>query len=187
MFADMKDKITQYAKELTDTLVVASLNYDIWWVYREKNNREQYLDILKRYPRFFQTSIHAHFAALVIALYRLFDCSSTCNIPDLFKSLTDENALEPNTLNRIEENLSEAKRLWKKITIIRNNVFAHRSNEYSVEEFFKKAHITPDEMKRLMELSNILINDITNITYFNDLSATEDTKRLLDDLKIIKK
>ena len=41
---------------------------------------------MKNYKMFFQTSIHAHFVALIVALYRLYENNkNTINIPQLLK------------------------------------------------------------------------------------------------------
>jgi len=77
-----------YIEEVRHTAEVASLNYEIWWIYKEKNSRSKFINVLNRYPMYFQTSIHAHFVALVIALYRPFETrKDSLNLSMLLKSL----------------------------------------------------------------------------------------------------
>jgi len=82
-------EIDRYIEELRDTVRVAWLNYEIWWVYKSTDTRPEYVDTMNRYPLFFQTSIHAHFVALLVALYRLYETrDDTYNIPTLLKLLS---------------------------------------------------------------------------------------------------
>ena len=84
----MKTQIEQYVKEVQHTCLVAGLNYEIWWTYKEKKSRKRFVDILNKYPLFFQTSLHAHFVAMIVALYRLFETrQDTVNFSGLIKLL----------------------------------------------------------------------------------------------------
>jgi len=49
----MQNQIEKYVEELQHTCVVASLNYEIWWIYKEKENRRRFVDTLNEYPLFF--------------------------------------------------------------------------------------------------------------------------------------
>jgi hypothetical protein len=82
----MNQKIDNYINDVRHAVTVAGLNYEIWWTYVEKESRAKYVDAMNRYSLFFQTSIHAHFVALVIALYRLYEANDrTVNVPRLLK------------------------------------------------------------------------------------------------------
>lgn len=182
----MKDKIQNYINELRNTIMVASYNYEIWGVYKEKNSRKKYVDIMNEYSMFFQTSVHAHFVALLVALYRLYETrKDTVNIPELLKLLNENEGISKNLLYR------EARQLCIKVSIIRNEVFAHSSNKYNVSEVFKKAKLNPNELKELIEKTKKLLNEITqkwnrNLHLFN-IEATSDTISLLDDLNELRK
>ncbi len=185
----LSGKVDFYIQELRNMILSAYFNYDIWWVYKEKNERERYIDILNRYQFFFRTSIHAHFVSLVVALYMLLECrEDTVNIPNLVKILEENAKLQNNSLVRIEEEIGRVKPLWTKIAILRSNIFAHRKNEDSAEELFAIAKITPDEIKELVEsLGNILngvTKDLNESTYFFHFSnAANNLRDLLDHLK----
>jgi len=49
----MSTEILQNIRELQNALTVARLNYEIWWVYKEKESRKRYVDTLNTYPLFF--------------------------------------------------------------------------------------------------------------------------------------
>ena len=184
----MSTDVDRYISELHHTITVAGLNYEIWWVYKSEDTRPLYVEVMNRYGLFFQTSIHAHFVALLVALYRLYETrDDTFNIPSLLKILRAEARLPDSTLDLLEgiyEN--KAKPLWIKVNILRNKAFGHRSVAHTIEEVFEEAEVTPNELRDLVEATKNLLNGLTHaldksVDAFN-LEAREDTLRLLEDL-----
>jgi hypothetical protein len=143
---------------------------------------------MNRYSLFFQTSIHAHFVALLVALYGLYETrDDTFNIPSLLKILKEQDALAEATLQLLDGVYKEAKPLWIKVSILRNNAFGHRSVAQTVEQVFTEAGVTPDELRDLVEMTQKLLNELTrawdNSGHAFNLGARDDTLRLLQDLK----
>ncbi len=186
----MKTVIQQHVKELQNALTIASLNYEIWWLYKEKESRKRFVDILNSYPLFFQTSLHAHFVAMIIALYKLFETRpDTVNIPKLIEFLEREGSIPQTEIQLIRSQINQIKPLWVKVSILRNNLFGHTSNALDNENIWKKANVTPNELKRLIDDSKWILNEITctwDRSSHAYLSATEDTVQLLEDLKRLK-
>lgn len=184
----MSDEIDLYAAEIRHTAIVAWLNYEIWWVYKGADTRPEYVETMNRYTLFFQTSIHAHFVALLVELYRLYETRpDTYNIPGFLKLLADRNAVPADGLRQLQEHYAEAKPLWVKVSILRNKAFGHRSKAHEVSEVFAEAGVTPDELRRLVEVTRSLLNAATQAwartTHAFNLSSRGDTLRLLGDLK----
>lgn len=180
--------IGSYISELRHTVTVAGLNHDIWWVYKSKNTRPAYIETMNRYSLFFQTSIHAHFVALLVALYRLYETrDDTFNIPSLLKILKEQRALAEATLQLLDGVYKEAKPLWIKVSILRNKAFGHGSVAQTVEQVFNEAGVTPDELRDLVEMTQRLLNELTrawdNSSHAFNLGARDDTLRLLQNLK----
>ena len=185
----MNDDIEHYIEELRHTAITAGFNYDIWWVYKGSDTRPKYTATMNRYNLFFQTSLHAHFIALLVELYRLYETrSDTFNIPSLLKLLKTKKAMQPVELKLLNERYAAVKPLWLKVNILRNKAFGHRSSAHTVEQVFNEAGITPNELRQLVESTKELLNAITqaiaNTTEAFNLEAREDTLRLLDCLKI---
>lgn len=185
----MNTDIDRYISDLRHTITVAGLNYEIWWVYKSEDTRPVYVEAMNRYGLFFQTSIHAHFVALLVELYRLYETrDDTFNIPSLLKILKVEARLSDATLRLLEEIYkNEAKPLWIKVNILRNKAFGHRSVAHTVEEVFGEAGVMPDELRDLLAVTKKLLNELTHawnkgVHAFN-LGSREDTLRLLGDLK----
>lgn len=192
----MTDTIQKYVDALRQTATEGSLNYEIWRVYRDILDGDEiyshvgkyYIDQMNEYPLFFQPSIHAHFVAALVSLYRLYETRpDTYNVPGFLKLLNRENAVSEKTLEKLRCLSEEAKPLWIKINILRNDAFGHRSQDYSVSEVFVKAKATPDDLKNLLELTKNLINTATlawnRSKHTFNLSSRGDTLKLLESLR----
>ncbi len=183
--------ISNYVEELRLTMIGAGLNYDIWRVYTNPDTRKEYLRTMNRYPLFFTNSIHAHFVAMLVALYRVYETRpDTYNIPALLKHVQTEKILPEHVVAKLQKKYEEAQPLWKKVSILRNNAFAHKTVKRTYDEIFKRASVTPDELRDLIKDTKALLNEFTHawkkdFHAFN-LNATDDTKALLEDLKSIK-
>lgn len=190
---EMSTDIDAYISELRHTTTVAELNYDIWWVYKDKETRPIYTETMNRYGMFFQTSIHAHFVALLVVLYRLYETrNDTFNIPSLLKILKTEKRLSDAKLLLLDGMYkNEAKPLWLKVNILRNKAFGHRSVAHTVEEVFQEAGVTPNELSDLVGVTKKLLNELSHAwdksSHAFNLDSRADTLQLLQDLKGLQK
>jgi hypothetical protein len=184
----MSDEIEQYVGELRHTVTTAWLNYEIWWVYKSSDTRPEFVDTMNKYRMFFTTSIHAHFVALLVALYRLYETrDDTYNLPKFLQLLSEKAAVPGETLQKLDELYAHAKPLWIKVSILRNKVFGHRSKARSVSEVFDEAGVTPNELRDLAEVTRTLLNTATlawkDTAHAFNLSSRNDALRMLQDLK----
>ena len=174
--------------ELQNALTVANLNYEIWWLYKEKESRKRFVDTFNSYPLFFQTSLHAHFLAMIVALYRLFETrTDTINMPQLLNLIKEMETIPVGKIQKFEREFQEIKPLWIKISILRNHQFGHRSNALEHDAIWERANVTPNEIKTLIVNSKRILNEMSHAwdksSHAFNLSATEDTLQLLEDLK----
>ncbi len=175
-------------EELRHTVQIARYNYEIWWVYKSKDTRPQYLRVMNKYTPFFQTSIHSHFVATLVALYRLYEKrADTYNIPYLLRILRDAKRLNEAKLNKLDQMYKRAKPLWIKVSVLRNKAFGHRSTAHTVAQVFEEAAVSPDEFRDLIKATEQLLSELSyawdkSVLAF-DLSARPAIIRLLEDLK----
>ncbi len=186
-----KAQIRSQLYDLGQTVQVADLNRQVWWTYKEKEWRSKYIDVMQDYSLFFQTSIHANFVAMLVALYRLYETrADTVNIPGLIKLLKDSNAVSEDVIDKVDGMFHKTKDLWVKVTILRNEAFGHRSKKFSVMEVFERSGVAPDELEELIlktrELLNEISYDLERSTLPSELGADADTMKLLDDLNELK-
>jgi hypothetical protein len=182
------NEIERHVKELQHAIVIAKLNYEIWWLYKGKQNRKRFVDVLNDYPLFFQTSLHAHFVAMIIALYRLCETrKDTINLLQLVRLLRKDSTLPVQEIKSMESDIARMKPLWQKVSILRNDMFGHQSNKFDDDTVWKKASVTSNQFKKLIHDSEDVLNRITHVwaksTHVFNLSATSDAERLLADLK----
>lgn len=144
-------------KDVRDAVVSASLNYDVWWVYKSKDSRPKYLSTMNRYTPFFQTSLHAHFLGLLVPLYRIYETRrDTHNIPQLIKRLRAIGALSTAAAKKVDELYDRAKPLWTKVSVLRNDAFGHRSLTRSVADAFQIADMSGNDIRDLILVSQEL-------------------------------
>ena len=184
----MTDEIAKNVKELQNALTVAGLNYEIWWVYKEKESRKRFVDTLNDYPLFFQTSLHAHFVAMIVSIYRVYETrKDTINMPQLVKQLRKLDTIPTEDLKKIDSDIEKLKPLWIKVSVIRNKMFGHRTNTMDHDGIWEEANVTPNQFKQLIDDSKSILNDLTSLWnrsgHAFNLSATKDTVDLLEDLK----
>jgi hypothetical protein len=185
------DEINSNIAEFQHAIVVAELNYDIWWIYKEKDNRTRYINVMNKYPLYFQTSLHAHFVAMIMPLYRLYETrKDTMNVPQLIRLFKKHSVLTNDKIKKIETDINSIRPLWRKVHTLRNNMFGHRSNTLSDDDIWTTANVTPNQFKKLIDDSKALVNNISRLwsksSHAFNLSATDDTIRLLEDLKGLK-
>src|SRR5579862_3127784 len=155
---EQKSRVAASLDELAHAVNQASLCFDVWWVCAGEG-REQYLRAINKFPTFFSTSIHAHFVAFLVALYRLFETRrDTLNVGRVVTLLKEDQAITDHQLSKLEALLTQARPLWRKITIVRSDVFAHQKENATIEQSFKKAKLTPNEVRHLIDLSKAIVN-----------------------------
>jgi hypothetical protein len=187
----MTNKIKQHVRELRDALILTGHNYDIWWLLKDKETRKKLVAPLTiYYPNFFETSLHAHFVAMVVGCYRVFEPRrDTINISNLMHLIENEGLVARNDILRVEAEIKELKQVWRKIYILRNEMFAHRSKVSPKNEIWKKADLRPNNLKWFIENSKQLLNTINQVRFnmdipFNSVNwqVSEAAKDLLQDL-----
>lgn len=184
----MEEEIEKYIDDLRQSVIAAEHNYEIWWVYKEKDSRAKYLETMNKYSLFFQISIHAHFVAMLVALYRIYEKRrDTIHINVLIQKLEKYPRITEDSKNNFKDSLCRAKPLWVKVSTLRNEAFGHRSKKYSVTEVFERANVTPGELRQLVEVTKSLLNQITlawdGSTHAFNLDSSKSLIKLLEDLK----
>lgn len=181
-------RIEEYIDELRQSVTDAGLNYEVWWAYSGPESRPKYVKGMRKYNLLFQVAIHAHFVAVLVPLYRIYETrNDTYNIPGLIKMMKSNTNLKSEEIRFFEETYkNKAKPLWVKIGTLRNMVFGHRSKNNSVEEAFADANITPGEIKELIEITKKLLNDFTlrfnDSTHAFNLGSGKVAIKLLEDI-----
>jgi hypothetical protein len=182
------ESFDKHLEELLQTVKAARANFDIWWVYKNDQDRNKYVETLNNYLMFFRVSIHAHWVAMLMALYKLYDLrKDSIGIQDLISEAKQTPNFPQDIYESIAVNLRLALPLWEKVRVLRHKLFAHRDKNLNYDEIFKSANITADTLRSLTEHSLDILNLISywrhKDTYrFSDCHS-EDTYKLLNALQ----
>lgn len=180
--------INYVIEKLRNETIRAKLNWDIYWIYKNKRDRQKYVDVLNNYPLFFQTSLAAHYTQTVISLGKIYD-SENINLKYLLKLALDEGLVSRATEVAIKEKLKEINKIIRKLLIIRNNTVAHISAKLTHEQVFNKANANYREFQKLIHYAFWILEKIYKEVKGEELhsrnlfSAVEDTRRVLNILK----
>jgi len=108
-------------------------------------------------------------------------------MPQLVKQLRKLNTIPTEDLKKIDSDIEKLKALWIKVSVIRNKMFGHRTNNMDHDGIWEEANVTPNQFKQLIDDSKSILNDLTPLWnrsgHAFNLSATKDTVDLLEDLK----
>jgi AbiU2 len=161
---------------------------DIWFYFESKDTRPAIIDTMNCFSEFFRFDIHAHFVAFIVHIAALFEKRrDSINLPNLARELKQSNLMSAQAAADIDALLSQADQLAPKVRILRSNLFAHRSAALSYDEVFKKAAITPGEMRDLTEIALKIVNHLLLARglrdhFFNELPR-QDAEAILKTLR----
>ncbi len=174
--------------EVADAISLASDSFDVWWDLQDACNPDGYESVLQEYQHFFQATITAHLATLIVCSYTLYDKrKGTHTIRSLLDRLQRETSSTAVT-SELHQTIDELQDIWLKIKLVRHNVFAHRSETYQAESAFLAANLTPDEIRRFILQSRQIVATIANEAGMRsileeEISPTLHTQEIMQTLR----
>lgn len=188
LFQAQNQDIIRDFKELKGILFDARGCYKLWWAYLQMINDPDRFPTVLKFKDFFQTSAYAYNCNLIISLHKLYDGGrDVLNIQAFLNELINRKILDAMDQANMKPLLDEVKIIWKKVVILRSNLFAHRKNTLSRNEIYKIAQITPNQLRDLTDKSLKILNLAAEKLYetneqFRDLEES-DMQNLLAVLK----
>jgi hypothetical protein len=149
----ISDSLAERLRIAGQLSVRAKIFYDIWRCYYDELNKEnQFEYTVNLYTEFFRFDLHGHLIAFVVSYAALLeDRDDTINLCQLVRDVLEAVAMPTDDRILIEGLLDKVTSLRAPIMILRNNAFAHRSASLSYETAFKKAQVTPNELRGLSD------------------------------------
>jgi hypothetical protein len=139
--------------EVRNDLIEARHHFEVSRTYMHKRTRQKYRELFLVYRDFFRCGLLGHFAAMVIALGRVFD-SNPKNI-----GLACVLQAAPNLQNIEGEKLRRVRTIWHEHAIhLRHEVVAHRPSASTIEDSLKRANISLNDIGKFITLSRQLID-----------------------------
>jgi hypothetical protein len=131
----------------------------------------------ERFSEFFRFDPHAHFVAFVVHIAALFEKrKDTINFRRLVKEMEQAGLISVQNAAEVDALLTRAQPFASKVTILRSNLFAHRSATLSYADAFKKAAVTAKQLCYLTNVALKIANRLLivrgrNDQFFNALPA----------------
>lgn len=182
-------KLEQKLDILIQLVLRARTFFDFWWTYEGVETRQKYMPGMNNYSEFFRFDTHAHQLSYTIYLCQIFENHpKTLNINNVLEEAQDR-GVSRRYLAEAERAFQEGVPIWKKLVIVRSNLYAHRSASLEYSRAFEKASITPNEIRRLTELGLEAINHLRialglEIYEFSTLPKN-DIERLLQKIRSV--
>ena len=138
---------------LVQIVLRARAFFDFWWTYEGLETRQKYLPGMNNYSEFFRFDVHAHQLSYIIYLCQIFESrTKTLSINNVLKEVQDRGISDRNIVEA-QRVLQEGTPIYKKLVIVRSNLFAHRSASLNYPEAFSMASVNPNDIRRLTELA----------------------------------
>ena len=145
-------------EELANSVIDLSQCFAIWFEIVNAENKDARESIIQNYQDFFTSISASALTTYCITVYRLYDKRADVNsIWTILDLLIQEN---PKLKSKLETQIQLNYRSIEKINILRHKVFGHRDISICPELIFKIVGITPDQMKKVVELSQALIGQL---------------------------
>lgn len=183
----MKKTGESIRQSLHTTLTQAEIDCEMWLAMRNaRNDPDIVLMLNRRYGRFYISAENAFFNSLVTILYAVFEKrKDTVNFWNLRKTLPSY--ADPVVLKEIDEKLSSIKLIWKRISIIRNEIVGHQTLSRDREESNDAAGLRLKDLQSMVllcqELLIMIAQKFHDTSVIFNLKGAESFEKLVTDLR----
>lgn len=149
--------------EMIDVVVKLTWNYTIFSALFKKKNADREArecEAREAHPQFFLTMYDTLLCSFCVATHLLFYKDKKGKATSLCNLIRDIEMAKPEFAKQLNEKIYAKRNLIKKIRIIRNQVYAHRSEAETPQEVFTKARVQLDIMKEIADLTRLIICEL---------------------------
>ena len=179
--------LDQRLERIGQHILRARLFLDLWFYFEGPDTRPKIFKIMEEFNEFFRFTPHAYFLAYVIYIAGAFDKRrGTISLWFLVPEVKKEGGINSQSAATIDALLAEAKALADRVGILRHEAFAHRSESVTYDDVFKKAGITPNQLRDLTDIALKIVNSLLlsrglRDQYFTDIPR-EDAEAMMNAL-----
>lgn len=179
-------------REMVERVIELTRIHAIWWELVNKENFGRHSTAISRHDNFFAPTAQALFLSFTVVTHQLFEGrKKVISLVNLTRELETSN---PTLQDTLMKDINAHRRLLRKVSIIRSNIYTHRSETLRPAKVFVEVDLAPNEMASIVHLSQRMvvalavsagIEDITDMTdelACSEEYAAEDTRRILDAL-----
>ena len=183
----MKKSGESIRQSLHTILTQAEIDYEMWLAMRNTRiDPDIVLMLNRRYGRFYIAAENAFFNSLVTILYAVFEKrKDTVNFWSLRKTLPSN--ADPVVLKEIDEKFSSIQLIWKRISIIRNEVVGHQTLSRDRDESNDAAGLRLKDLQSMVllcqELLMMIAQEFHDTSVIFNLKGAESFEKLVVDLR----
>ena len=157
------DSIKNHVEITSRVLFRANVFFESWWQSAGVEGRRSFKQFWHEHWEFWRFNEHAMQFAFVVYSASLFETrSDTVNFDRLWretKPYRSDAALE----TEFEELWTAIQPVAKSVIILRSNAMAHRSKALAYDDAFRRANVTPDQLRVFLQSAWRLLNIIEEI------------------------
>lgn len=132
---------------------------------------------------FFNAIEKSSLVTVVIGLAKFSDThKNALSAKKLFKEMI-EFGVSTDEVEKLDGEYESCSEIWKKILVLRHNVFAHASGTISEDEAFSQAEITPNQISEAVSCAYTIIKQSCRLTHIELLDLTFRPKAARDDIE----
>lgn len=168
-------------------LTQAQIDLEMWLAMSDARRNDDVIRMLnRRYGRFYVAAENALLNSMITILYAVFERRrDTVNFWRLKESVV--NLATPSQDRDLDASYESIKKIWKKVSVIRNEVVGHQSLERNATESHEIAGLTVEHARNMIvscqELLCRIAADFQDTHVVFNIKGTESFDRLISDLR----
>ena len=165
----------------------ATETFNMWQACQQSHSDEETVEMFNNaYPGLLVWIEHALLSNSVNSLCFLNEKrSDTLNFGTLLSRFKD--SLSRVSHDELHQKIAGLKPIWVKLSVLRNEIFAHRTNKRSIAESFNKANISPTEIESYIKTAQFIVQRLGvlrfGITYQFTTGSGVRMAKLIQDLR----
>lgn len=165
----------------------ATETFNIWQACQQAHGDEKTVEMFNNaYPGLFVWIEHSLLANSVNYLCFLNEKRpDTLNFGTLLSRFKD--SLSDVSHAELASKIAELKPTWVKLAVLRNEIFAHRTNKRAIADSFGKASISPTEIESYIKTAQFIVQRLGvvrfGVTYHFTPSSGPTMAKLIQDLR----
>ncbi len=165
----------------------ATETFNIWQACQLAHGDKDIIEMFNNiYPGVFVWIEHSLLANSINSLCFLNEKrSDTLNFGTLLSRF--KGSLSDVSYSELSSKISELKPIWVKLAVLRNEIFAHRTNQRAINDSFKKASVSPDEVESYIKAAQFIVRRLGvarfGVTYHFTPGSSVTMAKLIQDLR----
>jgi hypothetical protein len=158
-------------------IVRAELFLDLWFYFEEDSSRQTIIETMRDYNEFFRFTPHAYLTTYVVYMAGVFETrKDTINLVTLVREVKSTGRLSSLDEATLDALMTTAKAVAKKVAVLRNLAFAHRTASMSYDDAFRLANVKPLELREVTDIALQVANRLLRLCGLQEQHFTKEPR-----------